>query len=239
MQRVWILAIAVLAAGLLSACDDPSLPNEPLAYDALPDPSVDWEPLVEVALEGADCATLFQLMNALTHSNDTRIVPYIDRALALDRCTNAPTFYRQHFSNWPNSFQPKPEESIITYERIRNEVGVPGYRGADLYLYERHGIELPIDLLNLERHWIVRCEGPLKLWVGRPYELRRDLARLYEDEGYLIPEWEVRQAECVQHGITLTEAFGKLLENQSSNEVRRIVASNLGDLNRDIEQLQR
>ncbi len=232
------VGLTVVLVGL-AACDQFSPPVDPLAYDPLPDPAVDWRPLADAALEEADCPTLFELMFALAKTMDSEIVPYVTNALALDRCISDQSLYHQFFlPDWPDTFMSRSEDALLTYESVRNEVGVPGMRGADVHLYDRYGIELSADLQNLERHWVVRCEGPLGLWVRHPYDLRRDLAHIYEDESYLIPEWEERRAECYRQGIVLARAYGRLLESQSHVQAREVVATTVERLQIDLDRLR-
>ena len=82
MMPALTLASCVILALLQGGCSERDTNRGSISYDALPDPSIDLEPIEIGALANDDCATLLRLMNALAETGDASVVKYVNQSLS-------------------------------------------------------------------------------------------------------------------------------------------------------------
>ncbi len=214
------VGLTVVLVGL-AACDQFGSQSEALTYDPLPDPAVDWRPYADQALEGQRCSAFLGLISAARGAGDRDTIQYLGILERREICDSnqdgralggllIPMLIErlQHDARTPAAQIKQSRSSVPYYRRISYQ----SQSSSDLLLSE--------GLVQAERAWIERCEGPLRLFYGSEYEVRLILAQDFGDQSVLISEWESRRAECRPRLVELVALYREAAQEQTQDENR-------------------
>ncbi len=222
-------AFTLLAALLLAACDGPA-EEAPVTYDPLPDPNIEWRPIVEQLFEEGPCGAIWPILTLMQLKDARAAADYANDLEALAPCGEAmPGLYAQTAASLREGADSDPFSAHQDIRRLRDFVGTPTARAFQIQQYRDLQVVLSDRLRSAERHWVAHCEGPLELRTGNAYRLRQLMASELNDDQYLIPEWDERISQCIPIGADLAQHYENLLAQQARAEAIELVADTLGE----------
>lgn len=219
-----VLGVTLLIAG----CGEK---NDPLSYEPLPDPSIDWRPYVEQMIEQRLCSGALMTLLVAAGTGGADPIPFMERLIELDGCESRWAETLEWTESWRNNLPGyiRRTESREGMRRSRDQSGLPMARYLDQGHYRDLEIEFPPEMLALERRWIEFCEAPMDLGLVFPYRVRQDIFHYLRDDTVLLPEWEQRISECRPIGEDLRLAYRSVRNSYSTEALaeRRLLGETI------------
>lgn len=197
-----------------------------IEFDPLSDSRVEWRPVAEELIASGNCVALFRVALALSSQQDQDGGAWLHNQIADENpCRDlGTTFYPMvlETASW-TAESTHGDRFTRQVERDRHS-GLPTARSGKQRDYARLGIDVPDDVIELEREWIARCEGPMALLTQDPYAMRQALAAVTDDDDWLLPDWEVRIQECVPLGGRLVRRYEAMMEAAPGPERQQVLS---------------
>lgn len=216
------LAVIVVGSLLLACCGDGFDQNSGgLSYAALPDPGVDWVPLVQQLQQDGSCGPATKILLEGALQMDEGVSLLLDEQAALTSCNTANAENRELLQRLLADFSSSDTSNAhARLEDWRNQENIPLARLLLDTSPSAVGSSSINDLAPLEADWISHCEGPLRMHAGNPYRMRQAIASATGDASYLLPEWEQRRQECLAQGGELLSSYEALRDSETMDSGR-------------------
>ena len=188
----------------------------------LPDAFVDWEHHAREARDAGDCETYAQITFRATEWVNSEVDVYLEDIGTSDVCSGTENKRFREFAagyHFPRTLNTQDLYPLLMSDNISEPIS-NARTVYEEYADDWHTI-LPGAFFEHEARWVRRCERPMHYAGAEFYHMRRGLAKLLDDDSFLIPEWEERRAECALIAAALLASLAPAREALESANVTR------------------